>query len=281
MAILDRIVNAYGLGTIKKVTAMTNGKSSHAWRVETDNRTVLVKTVASTDRASFEFALTQAIKEENKQLTPTILLTIKGQPFVTIDQQAYRVQEFWEQASIKPSFVATLESYRKIRAALDRFEYAWSPHDPHSLVQLWKSQQENFFKNWPSIYEQLASTIMQLERIERQQEIWIHGDLGRWNLLPLAKGRVAVIDFGEARLGPHFFDYAALFDGFMPEKEDALQAYKERFCHWAGITKRERAIFFATVQLWLVKGLLVAAEKMPEGVQNFWDRMQLVGDLSS
>ncbi|QVI33837.1 aminoglycoside phosphotransferase [Lacticaseibacillus chiayiensis] len=276
---LDRIVNAYDLGQIRKITQMTNGKSGRAWRVETDMATVLVKTVADVARASLDFALTQAIQAEDRYLTPAILLTTDGQPFVTVDQQIYRVQNYWEQAAMKPSLTATLACYKKIRIVLDRFEYAWSPDDTHSLDQLWERQQASLAQNWPGIYEQLISMIRQLETIDRQQGTWVHGDLGRWNLLSLANEKVAIIDFGEARRGPRFLDFAALFDSFMPRDKNAVKVYKDRFCDLAGIEEQDQRIFLATVQLWLVKGMLVALEKAPENVQGFWDQVQLVRKL--
>ena len=279
MTDLDRIVNAYDLGQIRKVAPMTNGKSGRAWRVETDTATVLVKTVADVARASLEFALTQAIQQEDRDVTPAILSTKEGQPFVTVDHQVYRVQNYWEQAETKPSLAATLVCYRKIRVTLDRFEYAWSPDDSHSLDRLWERQQASLAQNWPSIYEQLTPMITQLETIDHQQEKWVHGDLGRWNLLPLTNEKVAIIDFGEAHRGPRFLDFAALFDSFMPQKRDETQIYRESFYHLAGIEENDRGIFLATVQLWLVKGMLVAVGKAPEHVQGFWDRVQLVRKL--
>ncbi|MDG3060803.1 phosphotransferase [Lacticaseibacillus casei] len=281
MSDLDRIVNAYDLGQIKRVAPMTNGKSGRAWRVETDASTVLVKTVADTARASLEFALTQAIQEEDRDVTPAILSTTEGHPFVMVDHQVYRVQNYWQQAATKPSLAATLACYRKIRVALDRFEYAWSTDDSQSLDRLWESQRASLAQNWPGIYEQLTPMITQLETIDRQQGTWVHGDLGRWNLLSLANEKVAIIDFGEARRGPRFLDFAALFDSFMPREKNAVKVYKDRFCDLAGIEEQDQHIFLATVQLWLVKGMLVAVEKAPEHVQNFWDRVQLVGNLSS
>lgn len=280
MTTLDRIVNAYDLGQIRKVTPMTNGKSSRAWRVETDMITVLVKTVGDVARASLEFALTQAIQKEDRYLTPAILLTIDRQPFVMGDHQVYRVQAYWKQSEMKPSLPATLACYRKIRVALDRFEYAWSPDDSQSLNQLWENQRVSLAQNWPGIYEQLTPMITQLKTIDRQQETWVHGDLGRWNLLSLANEKVAVIDFGETRRGPRFLDFAALFDSLMPRKKDAVQVYKDRFCDLAGIEEQDRCAFLATVQLWLVKGMLVAVTKMPEHVQSFWERLQLVRQLT-
>lgn len=278
---LDRIVNAYDLGQIIKVTPMTNGKSGRAWRVETDTATVLVKTVADVARASLEFALTQAIQAEDRDVTPALLSTTDGQPFVTMDHQVYRVQNYWEQAEMKLALAATLACYRNIRVALDRFEYPWSPDDSHSLDRLWESQRVSLVQNWPGIYEQLTPMITQLETIDRQQETWVHGDLGRCNLLPLANEKVAIIDFGEARRGPRFLDFAALFDSFMPRDVNAVKMYKDRFCELARIEKEDHRIFLATVQLWLVKGMLVAVEKAPEHVQNFGDQVQLVGNLSS
>ncbi|ARY91916.1 MULTISPECIES: phosphotransferase family protein [Lacticaseibacillus] len=276
---LDRIVNTYDLGQIRKVTQMTNGKSGRAWRVETDMATVLVKTVADVVRASLEFALTQAIQEEDRDVTPAILSTTEGHPFVTVDHQVYRVQNYWQQAATKPSLAATLACYRKIRVALDRFEYAWSPDNSHSLDRLWENQRVSLAQNWSGIYEQLTPMITQLETIDRQQETWVHGDLGRWNLLPLVNEKVAIIDFGETRRGPRFLDFAALFDSFMPRDKNAVKVYKDRFCDLAGIEEQDQRIFLTTVQLWLVKGMLVAVEKMPERVQGFWDRVQLVRKL--
>ena len=41
----------------------------------------------------------------------------------------------------------------------------------------------------------------------------IHGDLGPWNMLQCEDGRLVVIDFGEAKFGNPYFDYATLLGG--------------------------------------------------------------------
>ena len=112
--------------------------------------------------------------------------------------------------------------------------------------------------------------------LDQAQEAWVHGDLGRWNLLTMTNKQVGIIDFGQARRGPRFLDLAALYHGFMPRQGVALSVYTERFCHLAGISEADRPLFLATVRLWLVKGLLVGVEKEPTAVQELWSKIRLI-----
>lgn len=105
--------------------------------------------------------------------------------------------------------------------------------------------------------------------LDQAQEAWVHGDLGRWNLLTMTNKQVGVIDFGQARRGPRFLDFAALYHGFMLRQRVALSVYTERFCRLAGISEGDRLIFLATVRLWLLKGLLVAVDKAPDAIKFF------------
>ncbi|NVO89382.1 aminoglycoside phosphotransferase family protein [Lactobacillus rhamnosus] len=266
---LSSVLLAYNLGHVTKTIPMTNGKSSMAWRVETISRPVLVKTVPSTEQALLEFALTQAIQDVDSHLTPAILCTRAKQPFITMNRQIYQVQRFWEHQSSALTLAAALSCYLKIRKGLDQFEYDWQPQDPQPLQQLWQKQQAKLQQTQPAIYAHLVSQIESLLLLDQAQEAWVHGDLGRWNLLTMTNKQVGIIDFGQARRGPRFLDFAALYHGFMPRQGVALSAYTERFCHLAGISKVDRLIFLATVRLWLVKGLLVAVDKATDAIKVF------------
>lgn len=240
-----------------------------AWRIETISGPVFVKTVPSTEQALLEFALTQAIQDVDSHLTPAILLTQTQQPFISVNRKIYQVQRFWEHQPSAPTLTAAISCYLKIRAGLDQFEYAWHPQDPQSLRQLWHTQRAKLQQTQPAIYAYLSTQIESLLLLDRSQEAWVHGDLGRWNLLTMTNKQVGVIDFGQARRGPRFLDFAALYHGFMPRQRVALSVYTERFCCLAGISEGDRLIFLATVRLWLVKGLLVAVDKAPDAIKVF------------
>ncbi|MDE3296837.1 phosphotransferase [Lacticaseibacillus rhamnosus] len=266
---LSNVLLAYNLGHITKTIPMTNGKSSKAWRVGTVSGSVLVKTVPSTAQALLEFALTQAIQDVDSRLTPAILCTRAKQPFITMNRQIYQVQRFWEHQPSAPTLTAALSCYLKIRKGLDQFEYDWQPQDPQPLQQLWQKQHANLQQTQPTIFAHLGTQMESLLLLDQAQEAWVHGDLGRWNLLTMTNKQVGVIDFGQTRRGPRFLDFAALYHGFMPRQRVALSVYTERFCRLAGISEGDRLIFLATVRLWLLKGLLVAIDKAPDAIKFF------------
>ena len=266
---LSSVLLAYNLGHVTKTIPMTNGKSSMAWRVESISRPVLVKTVPSTAQALLEFALTQAIQDVDSHLTPAILLTQAQQPFISVNRKIYQVQRFWEHHPSAPTLAAALSCYLKIRKGLDQFEYDWQPQDPQPLRQLWQKKHDKLQQTQPAIFVHLGTRIESLLLLDQAQEAWVHGDLGRWNLLTMTNKQVGVIDFGQARRGPRFLDFAALYHGFMLRQRVALSVYTERFCRLAGISEGDRLIFLATVRLWLVKGLLVAIDKAPDAIKFF------------
>ncbi|CDN23476.1 phosphotransferase [Lacticaseibacillus rhamnosus] len=266
---LSSVLLAYNLGHVTKTIPMTNGKSSKAWRVETISRPVLVKTVPSTEQALLEFALTQAIQDVDSHLTPAILLTQAQQPFISVNRKIYQVQRFWEHHPSAPTLAAALNCYLKIRKGLDQFDYDWQPQDPQPLQQLWQKQHAKLQQTQPTIYTHLVSQIELLLLLDSSQEAWVHGDLGRWNLLTMTNKQVGVIDFGQAHRGPRFLDFAALYHGFMPKQAVALSGYTEHFCRLAGISEGVRPLFLATVRLWLVKGLLVAVDKATDAIKVF------------
>lgn len=92
-------------------------------------------------------------------------------------------------------------------------------------------------------------------------------------------GQVVVIDFGEARLGPKLLDFAALFQGFMPKNKQDPTAYLNEFLALSGIQITDRHLFLMTVQLWLVKGLLIVINEQASLAGVFQNAIELVSSL--
>ncbi|WP_335139449.1 aminoglycoside phosphotransferase family protein [Lacticaseibacillus paracasei] len=279
LKIIDSVAKAYSLGSVRHLQALHNGKTSMAWQVEATTGRYIVKTIQSQKQAVFEFAVSNAVSQRSLELTPEILLSIACQPFVVIEGQTYQVQAFLSGTERPPSLRETLKSYRQMRQVLDQFDYSFSPPDSMPLAVLWRAHREALSEKKPVLFHQIAAMVPELKRIDQSRDAWIHGDLGKWNLLVTNSGQVVVIDFGEARLGPKLLDFAALFQGFMPKNKQDLMAYLNEFLALSGIQITDRHLFLMTVQLWLVKGLLIVINEQASLAGVFQNAIELVSSL--
>ena len=254
---LNCVALAYGLGSIKSAQLLNNGKTSTTWQVKTVSGQFIIKTTKSSDQADLEFAISNAVRKINSNLTPEILLSEENEPFFLIDYKFYQVQLFLEGTKIQPSLQGAVKSCRQMRIALDSFDNSFSSTDSNPLLALWFAKKDALLKQQPILFQQILTLLPELEHIDKAHEVWIHGDLGKWNLLVAETKRVAIIDFGESRRGPRFMDYAALFQGFMPDNPQDFPAYLNEFLALSGIPFTNCHDFLMTALLWLVKGLLI------------------------
>ncbi len=75
----------------------------------------------------------------------------------------------------------------------------------------------------PGVPAAIARTVAELTHALADLGL-IHGDLGLWNMVEVNDGSIAVIDFGEARPGDPYFDYAAALAGLINHTPPEVRA---------------------------------------------------------
>lgn len=120
---------------------------------------------------------------------------------------------------------------------------------------LWYQVQEYRGGNRPDpTIPGMAKTMAQTAKLlsGAMPEGMIHGDLGPWNMLCSEDGALFAIDFGEARQGNPYFDFATLFAGVINHTPSQL---REQVC--ADLLKElncDRICLLEQVDSWAKQG---------------------------
>ena len=91
--------------------------------------------------------------------------------------------------------------------------------------------------------------------------------------------QVVVIDFGEARFGRSCWTLRRCFKVLCRKIKQDLTAYLNEFLALSGIQITDRHLFLMTVQLWLVKGLLIVINEQASLAGVFQNAIELVSSL--
>lgn len=211
----------------------------------------------STDQAKVEYEVVRRLVENH--ISPEILLTRKGEPWIQVGKNVYNLQAFL------PNKIYNYQGidYKHLGRNIGIFHKQISDVNPI----LSQPDRFNLKKEWTKLQEANMSLPKQVvdlinDAIENQLPVtgFIHGDLGKWNLL-FNYSRIHIIDFGEARRGNIHFDIAAImltmFDWQQPDMRliNQLRAFTE------GYVLNNHPIIWGqliiAINLWTARGIVV------------------------
>jgi len=122
----------------------------------------------------------------------------------------------------------------------------------------------------PGVPAAVARTLKNLARC--MPDGMIHGDLGPWNMVRNEDGTISVIDFGAAREGDSYFDYAAAFGGVInhtPAEERA------RVCReFLNELDADRGRLLEQLRLWAEEGIAQWSGKSETMVARFHNALR-------
>lgn len=255
--IIKKLQEAYPMGTIIDIERLTSGNSSQAQLVKTQERHYILRQLMSNDQAEAEYEVTRRLA--GTHISPEILLTKNGEPCIQVGKFVYNLQVFLPNEVNHDQGI----DYSYLGRVIGLFHKQISDMNP----SLGQPDRFNLIKEWTKLKETnvgLPKQVVDLinDAIENQLPVtgYIHGDLGKWNLL-FNHNRIYIIDFGEVRRGNLHFDIAAImlttFNWQLPDVHliNQLRSFAE------GYLLTNQPIIWSqlmmSINLWIARGIVV------------------------
>jgi Ser/Thr protein kinase RdoA (MazF antagonist) len=206
------IMHEYSIDNIVQISELTQGNTSSPRLIVTSSDKFILRRLKDTKQAITEFLISNVLSTHG--ISPIIMLTNNHMPYVKIDNEIYNLQHYVEHESHKQMNEIDFEQLGKVIAtfhsAIQHIEGIHEQHDRFSLPVMWGKCEPNMeFLNM-KMKKELTDLVKQCFIYKHENNCYIHGDLGKWNLLFCGQN-IYVIDFGEVRRGNNHFDIAAVF----------------------------------------------------------------------
>lgn len=265
---LNSIAQQYELGTPAGTAPMRPGTTAQVWRLDTDQGAFLVRTLAGKEQGEREWTIAQHLLSRGFSSFPAILTVSDGAPMLELGGAWYQVQKLLPGERPNPddpgAAAAIARMVKELTGALDDCPPIEAA-DRFELRAAWEEGREFWpLLETPFSAEQAAAEIARCRAIPERDRQVIHGDLGPWNMIQNGDGTVSVIDFGEARIGDPYFDYASALGGSVnhtpPEGRAAVcrDFLRELDC--------DRQRLMEQLRLWVWRGLAQWAILAGQGV---------------
>ncbi|WP_458120723.1 phosphotransferase enzyme family protein [Paenibacillus sp. Z6-24] len=273
---LLHILGSYALGNLHAVTEPVQGSTSQARIVHCTKGIFVVRRLQSRSQAEMEASISSLMA--GRQVCPPMIHTAHGHPFTFYQNNYYNVQSYIEPLPVSPDPI----DYEQLGVKTALFHTATRslnvPVQPDRFSLICAVNRLDLNNNYDQLDESDQSIVRMLQfRIERcltyenssvQHTGYIHGDLGKWNLIFGSEG-IFFIDFGEVRRGNAHFDIAALFTSMLDLSQDArvnqehIRLFRQGYERYGCM---DNAVLFEQIQLWTVRG--IAALLIQHGLQK-------------
>ncbi|WP_081796979.1 phosphotransferase [Bacillus ndiopicus] len=282
MDFLTKLMEEYGIASIIHSEKLTKGQSATTYLIKTETqRKYIVKTIKSASKAQFEYDLLTHIRRTEPSIVAEILRTTSNKPFIQIEESIYQVQLYIESHQQPIPLYKLLTAYQGLQKSMQYFQTDHINENRFLLAKLWNQNKQLLKQYYPHIFQAFNTNIDSFIQLDEQKDAWIHGDLGRWNVLCQLNGQALFIDFSEARQGTKYFDLVALFTSYLPEDEILQNYVDEFFTLYEG--EIDFPMFSRTIGLWYLKGILMLVQKdaqaMKQAIDYFYHKAQQLDKL--
>ena len=286
--IIENILCDYHIGNILNVKAVNKGNTSDASYVLSDQGQWVLRKLKNIEQGVIEYAISNILSNDN--ICPRIITTKSNIGYSYYQGSYYNLQEYIPSQHIKND-LGTFKKLGRILGILhsrlkDNIDLI-EQEDRFPLEDLWKKTKNkwNDIRNQfdysiftTSNFEELIYEMVTYQNIKNR---FIHGDLGKWNLL-YNSPKVYIIDFGEVRKGDNHFDVAAILTSmisfdlsdefickYLHAFHEEYKNYMEDF-QWKKLQKN--------IQLWILRGIL-ALLLYSSNKPNFIESVKKMVDL--
>ncbi|MBB4827092.1 Ser/Thr protein kinase RdoA (MazF antagonist) [Sporosarcina luteola] len=265
-----QVTEAYPIGQVSSSRKLDRGNSAETYQIQSEKGSFILKSMATLKEAEFEYRLHEHLKKVDHLRVPKIHLTSNHHFAVLIESTYFQLQSFIPSTVDTPSIANWVDAFFRLQKGLASFEWKESDRlDRFSLEDTWKQVYQSWKAHSIKELEWLEQTVAELSVFDNLKPSWIHGDLGKWNTLYNGRDeQLAFIDFGEARRGHPYFDFAALLTSYAPNPQDTIlfhpylneviQEYEKHF-------PVNFELLNQFIRLWFVRGIVAAGIHSPYG----------------
>ncbi|MEK3731884.1 phosphotransferase [Paenibacillus sp. FSL M8-0334] len=220
-----RLHDYYPITPVIEIKEISTGNTSNARLVVTMDNKYIVRKLRDTEQAITEFRISTALQEH--AISPTILLSNDNQPYIKDQEAVYNLQFYVEHHKVNNSdihFYNLGKTIALFHSATQSIPGIYEQNDRFALEHMWTELiQLDEFDNM-EYKPQLLALFQQCTTYNHDNNCYIHGDLGIWNLL-FNHNKMYIIDFGEVRKGNHHFDISAAISSALDwNQEDKIMA---------------------------------------------------------
>ena len=253
------ILKQFSIDDVIEIKEIGAGNTSEAMLVMTDAGKYILRKMRDTSQAMTEYAISEALKEYN--LSPEILVSRDNQPYVEHDGGIYNLQVYLEHDKKKQDI--DFEELGRVVGLYHHktrdLEGIYEQEDRFSLKDMYDQLLEN--KSLDSLEQkvELIELVEECLSYKHDNNCYIHGDLGVWNML-FSKEDIYLIDFGEVRRGNNHFDIAAVLASTIvwnksgQEVLNSLNNFRSGYLEYFYEFNIE--VLKESLKLWIVRGIL-------------------------
>lgn len=279
----------YPIQPVIEIKNIKSGNSSDAkWIITADGKYILRK-LKDTKQAITEFKVSAALSNSN--ISPTILLSNNQQPYINEKGSIYNLQTYIDSHEINNkeiNFYNLGKTISLFHAETMKIEGIYVQHDRFSLEDMRNQLLEiEGFNEW-EIRTELMTLVKQCLQYKHDMNCYIHGDLGKWNLL-FNHQDIYIIDYGELRKGNHHFDVSAVISSTLDwsNRVDKLIASITEFKdgYNSNVALFDWEVLKENLTLWFTRGMiaLLISEGINEKTSNYaeviLDRLHILIDI--
>ncbi|GGE60345.1 phosphotransferase [Priestia taiwanensis] len=245
------ILREYPIQPIVQIAELKKGNTSRPILITTTNNTYVLRRIKDIKQAKTEFLISKALSEY--KISSTIVETKNQLPYVHRIESVYNLQPYIKHDIVKREI--DFEMLGKViltfHDVIRSIEGIYEQPDRFALSDMWK---ELIHRN-VEIQGGLYHIVEKCLAYEEDDTGYIHGDLGKWNLLFYGQD-IYIIDFGEVRKGNQHFDLAAVITSTIDWQSNdswmihALQQFQRGY---QGINWR---MLKEQIDVWLIRGIV-------------------------
>lgn len=262
---MNKLLSNFGLKNVVNIEKLEGGHTGETFLVETVENKYVLRKLKNQTQAILEEAVFQHL---NKASYLPALIKAKNHYYVEYEASWYNLQFFFQSGGSFFSFQEIAETIALLHQQLADFDSSYNQCDRYEILPLW-------FKNWYNWdffadlfnlpLSDMHHEIARVAALTNDKSEWIHGDLGKWNIL--IGNEIKIIDFGEMRKGNIYFDLASSLTsliGYVSSEATMIAQLKEFISAYFSVRKQpfDQVKLLNYIELWFYRGVLSLSENV-------------------